>query len=108
MSVAAACDSPASTNPSDYVGEYIFTPTNADPGNFADFVILKSDQTALTLRFDKKTGHVQITRTKWRLSPGTGQEEVDVGDFAHSVEVSGSVIKLGNNLDLGQYYEKVR
>jgi hypothetical protein len=92
----------ASTNPNDYVGEYIFVPTYADPGNFASFVALKSDHTAVELRFSKATGQVQMTQEKCDLSY-TVEENVGIGDFSHPIERSGSTIKLGINEDLGQY-----
>jgi hypothetical protein len=103
----SGCRSTASTNPNDYVGEYIFVPTYADPGDFASFVILKSDHTAVELRFSKATGQVQMTQEKWDLSY-TVEENVGIGDFSHPIERSGSTIKLGINEDLGQYYQKVR
>ncbi|SRR5579883_2235999 len=101
------CSSPASTNPTDYVGEYVFQPFNSDPGKFADFLILKSDSTAVEIRFSKSTGQVTTTQTKWDLSSRNG-EYVGIGDFSHPVEGSRSDIKLGINDDLGQYYVKVR
>jgi hypothetical protein len=42
--LATGCGSAASTNLNDYVGEYVFKPSNAAPGNFASFIILKRDQ----------------------------------------------------------------
>src|SRR6185312_1429515 len=101
------CGREASTNPSDYVGEYIFRPSNTDPGNFASFVILKKDQTALEIRFSPPTGKISTTQDKWYLSHTTG-ENVVIGTFSHSVELSGSTIRLGINDDLGKYYEKIR
>ena len=104
---ATGCSSAASTNANDYVGEYIFKPTNADPGEFASFVILQKDQTAVEIVFLKETGEVRTTRKKWYLTKTTG-ENVVIGSFTHPVEGSRSTIKLGINDDLGQYYEKVR
>lgn len=107
LSVVLGCNSPASTNPADYVGEYVFQPYNSDPGKFADFLILKSDFTAIEIRFSKAADQVVTTQTKWDLSSRNG-EYVGIGDFSHPVEASHSEIKLGINDDLGQYYEKVR
>lgn len=101
------CGREASTNPGDYVGEYIFKPNNTDPGDFASFVILKRDQTALEIRFSPRTGNISTAQEKWYLSHTTG-ENVVIGKFSHSVELSGSTIRLGINDDLGKYYEKVR
>ncbi|HUN82794.1 MAG TPA: hypothetical protein VMU48_00375 [Terracidiphilus sp.] len=105
--VTVGCSSPASKNPNDYVGEYVFMPKNAVPGQFASFVILKKDQSAVEIRFSKNTDQVQITRQKWYLTQTTS-ENVVIGDFSHPVEGSSSALKLGINDDLGQYYEKVR
>ena len=66
----AACSRPVSANNDDYVGEYIFTPVNADPGKFADFVILKKDHSAVEIRFSKNTGQVVTAETQWHLDPG--------------------------------------
>ena len=106
---AAGCGTSASTNPNDYVGEYIFVPTYADPGNFASFVILKQDHTAVEIRFSKATGQVQTTQEKWGLDHDA-KDNLDflaIGNFSHSIERSGSTIKLGIS-DHGEHYEKVR
>lgn len=102
-----ACSSAGSTNLSDYVGEYVFKPSNAAPGKFASFVILRRDQTAVEIRFSPQTGNISTTQEKWYLSHTTG-ENVVIGEFSHPIERSGSTVKLGINDDLGQYYEKVR
>ena len=102
----AGCRGPVSTNSEDYVGEYVFTPSNANPGKFADFVILKKDHSAIEMRFSRDTGQVSTTETQWHLDHGLN-EEVVIGNFAHSIEGSGTKIRLGIS-DLGEYYEKVR
>lgn len=102
-----ACGSAASTNVSDYVGEYVFKPGNASPGKFANFLILKKDQTAVEIRFSPQTGDVRTTEEKWYLSHTTS-ENVVIGKFSYPIERSMSTVKLGINDDLGQYYEKVR
>ncbi len=107
MLLQTACGSAASTNTGDYVGEYVFKPANATPGKFANFVILKKDQTAVEIRFSPQTGEITTTQEKWYLSHTTG-ENVVIGRFSHPIERSGSTVKLGINDDLGQYYEKVR
>ena len=103
----AGCGSTASSNPSDYVGEYVFRPTNVDPGKSASFLVLKANQEAIEIRFDRASGQLQTKQEKWYLSRSTGQNVV-IGGFSYSVEGSHSAIKLGVNDDLGQYYEKVR
>jgi hypothetical protein len=105
--LATGCRPAASTNPNDYVGEYVFKPSNTLPGDSASFVILKKDQTAVEIRFSKDTGEVQTTQKRWYLSRTTG-ENVVIGSFSHPVEGSRSIIKLRINGDLGQYYEKIR
>ena len=107
MFSVTGCSSSASTDPNVYVGEYVFKPDNAAPGDFASFVILKQDQTAVEIRFFKDKSEVQTTQKKWYLSHTTG-ENVVIGNFSHPVEGSRSHINLGINDDLGQYYEKVR
>jgi len=101
------CKSEASSNPADYVGEYVFRPAIPVPAEFADFVVLKENQEAIEVRFDKGTGEVVTKQVKWSLSHTTG-ENVNIGSFSSSVEGSRSNIKLDLNDDLGQYYEKVR
>lgn len=101
------CDSNISSNPSDYVGEYVFRPSVDVPAQFANFLILKGDQEAVEIRFDKNTGQVQSKIEKWYLSRTTGQNLV-IGSFSCSVEGTRSAIKLSVNDDLGQYYEKIR
>ena len=103
---ATGCSSTVSTNPNDYVGEYIFKPSNAAPGDFASFVILKKDQTTVEIRFSKDTGQVQTTQGKWYLARGTA-EEVVIDKRAYPIHRSDSTIRLTIN-EVGQYYEKVR
>lgn len=107
LSVASGCGSTVSTNPRDYVGEYVFRPSYSDPGQFASFVVLKNDQSAIEVRFSEETGEVQTKQKKWYLDHTTG-ENVVLGDFSAPIERSGSTIRLVINGDLGQYYEKVR
>ncbi len=104
---ATGCGS-VSTNPTDYVGEYIFTPYYTDPGDFASFVILKQDHTAVEVRFSKATGQVKTTTEKWELDYDAKDHytSLGIGNFSHSVERSGSTIKLG--ISDGEYYEKIR
>ena len=105
--IFAGCGSKPSTNSSDYVGEYVFRPATSVPKQFSNFLILKTDQEAIEIKFDKETGQVQTKREKWYLSHTTGQNLV-IGRFSCSVEGSRSAIRLAVNDDLGQYYEKVR
>jgi hypothetical protein len=104
---ATGCNSTVSTNANDYVGEYVFKPSNAAPGDFASFLVLKQDHTAIEVRFSKSTGQIPTTQEKWYLSHTTG-ENIVIGNFSHPIERSKSMIKRGINNDLGEYYEKVR
>ncbi|HEU5231587.1 MAG TPA: hypothetical protein VFU50_01920 [Terriglobales bacterium] len=106
----ASCSSQVSTNPADYVGEYVYRPDFSDPGKFASFIILEKDHTAIEIRFIKATGEVVQSQRKWDLyhSSDTKEEHLGIGDFSHSIEGSMPHVKLGINDDLGQYYEKVR
>lgn len=105
--VLAGCNSAPSSNPKDYIGEYVFRPGIAVPDEFADFLVLNENQQAIEIRFDKKTGDIQTKTVKWSLSRSTGQN-VDIDNFSSPVEGPPSKIRLGLNDDLGQYYEKVR
>ncbi len=105
--ILAGCGVRASSNESDYVGEYVFRPATAPPERFAGLLILKPDHEALEIRFDRAARQVRTTATKWYLSRST-QQNVVIGDFSRPVEGPPSAIRLGVNDDLGQYYEKVR
>jgi hypothetical protein len=103
----SGCASRVSSNPADYVGEYVFMPANSSPpARFASFVVLKPDHEAVEIKSDPHSGVVQTKTETWYLSHSTGQNVV-IGDFSCPVEVSRSEIRLIVN-DLGQYYEKVR
>lgn len=103
---AIGCDRRVSTEPDTYIGEYVFT-SNADPGHFASFIILKKDQSTLEVRYSKKTGEVQTTLGKWKLSPYIAGH-LDIDDFSHPIDRSSSGIRLIINDDLDEYYEKIR
>jgi hypothetical protein len=106
--IAPGCSSPASTNPNDYVGEYLLRPNSMVPGEFASFVILKKDLTAEEITFSKETGQITSQQMNWYLQQGTGQEDVVIGKRGYPIERSRSRTALIINGDLGQYYEKVR
>jgi hypothetical protein len=101
------CSSPVSTNPDDYVGEYVLTPSSVVPGEFASFVVLKADHTAIEIRFSKGTGEISTVQKSWRLDRGT-DEEVIIDRRGYPIERTRSNIKLVINGDLGTYYVKVR
>jgi hypothetical protein len=105
--VVFGCSSPASTNLVDYVGEYVLTPSSVAPGEFASFVILKADHSAVEIRFSKLTGEVATVQKSWVLDRGT-DEEVVIDRRAYPIERTKSTIKLVINGDLGTYYTKVR
>jgi hypothetical protein len=103
---AVSCDSTVSNNADDYVGEYVFMPADATTGDFASFVILKTDRSSVGFRFSKTTGAVLTTQENWYLQFSTGPDIV-IGKRSYPIHRSGSTIRLVIN-DMGQYYEKVR
>ena len=105
--VVSGCNSEPSTDPKDYVGEYIYQPSDADPGELASFILLKRDSTAFEVRFIKNTGRVSTSQERWGLSYITS-EQVTIGNEGFPITKSGSSLKLVINEDLGEYYEKVR
>lgn len=104
---ATGCSSAVSTDPNDYVGEYLLTPSSVVPGEFASFVILKKDHTAMEITFSKETSQISTVQKNWYLHRGT-DEEVVIDKRGYPIERTRSKIKLVINGDLGQYYEKVR
>lgn len=101
------CSVAVSANPSDYVGEYVFTPDMEVPLDFAAFVILNKDQTATEIRYSRVSGRIATSTESWHLDHGT-DEEVVIGPRAYPIERSSSTVRLIVNGDLGQHYEKVR
>ena len=101
------CSQRPSTNPGDYVGEYIFTPGMKVPHEFAAFVILAKDQAAIEIRYPNGSGPISTVTEAWHLAHGT-DEEVVIGQRAYPIERTRSAIRLIINGDLGQEYEKVR
>jgi hypothetical protein len=107
------CNSPISENPNDYVGEYVYKPSNHPietfPQQFASFVILKKDHVAVEIRFVRRTGKVLTTEEKWYLDRGGSfPDNLVIGNFGAPIELSGSTIRLRINGDVDEYYEKVR
>lgn len=106
--VFTACGKPASTNPEDYVGEYVFMPENDSPGKFADFVVLNRDHTGIELRYDRAGGKLHTARTRWYLDNHGTSEAVVIGDFYHPIELSGDQIHLLIGDEGSTYYAKIR
>jgi hypothetical protein len=108
------CSSPISKDPGDYVGEYVYRPSDRPletfPVQFASFVILKQDHVAVEIRFVRSTGQVLITKEKWHLlERGEGfTDDLVIGPFGAPIERAGSTIRLHINDDVDEYYEKVR
>ena len=105
----SGCSTPilASTNPSDYVGEYVLHTGKGDHVRFADFLILKADHSAVGVRFSDETQQVLESKLQWSLSR-TNTENVVIGEFSYPVTEAGSMMKLSVDDDAGLYYEKVR
>jgi hypothetical protein len=101
----AGCDSHVSTNPNDYAGEYIFNPSDLALGEFASFVILRQDLSALEVRYSKTTKAITTTQESWYLSRGTGEELRLESEY--QIDKSGSSISLNINY-VSQYYKKIR
>ena len=107
------CNSPISMNPDDYVGEYVYKPSNHPletiPQQFASFVILKQNHVAVEIRFVKSTGQVVTTEERWYLNPrGSLTDALVIGHFSAPIKHSGSTIRLLIDDDVDEYYEKVR
>lgn len=77
------------------------------PEEFASFIVLQDDQTAVEVTFTKRGDKTSTARENWHLDRGT-DEEVVIGKRGYPIERSRSRILLIINGDLGQYYEKVR
>jgi hypothetical protein len=107
LSKLVGCSSTASTNPTDYLGEYIFAPASAVPGEFPSFLVLNQNHVALEIRVSKDTNQTSTTTKNWYLDHGT-DEEVVIDKRAYPIERTSSGIRLVVNGDLGQAYEKVR
>jgi hypothetical protein len=107
MIVLAGCSSAVSTNPADYVGDYIFTPHMEVPQEFADALILNKDFSAIEVKYSAVSKQIVTKSVSWHLDRGTN-EEVVMDGRAYPIEKHYSSIRLVVNGDLGQQYEKVR
>lgn len=108
MLLMIGCTQEASRNRSDYIGEYLFTPSVTDiPASSADLVRLRSDGSAVEIRFDA-SGRLLATETTWSLIETKTGLGLVIGGFKHTVSRRGSVVRLDSNADLNEYYEKVR
>ena len=107
LAAVSACSRP-STNAADYVGEYIFTPGQEPPAEFADVVMLQLDGVAVEIRRSDSKSAPSMTETHWKVQDIPPEPQIVIGDFACTVNTSGRTIRLGINDDLNQYYEKVR
>jgi len=108
MSASAGCSQAVSHSRSDYVGEYIFTPGDADiPSHSANLVVLRPDGSALEVRFNA-SGKISPKETTWALVETKTGPGLVIGSFKHTISRSGRVVHLDSNADLHEYYEKVR
>lgn len=78
-----------------------------DHFKYADFLILKSDHSAVGIRFSDETQQVLESKLHWDLDRTT-TENVVIGDFSYPVSGAGLTKKLSVDDDRGFYYEKVR
>lgn len=97
----------ASTNPDDYVGAHVFTQMNVPPEKLADFLILKKGGTATEIRVSSTTGEAVTTQTTWRLEREPREVDIIIGNAGYPVMHSPPQVKLGVDLDLDQYYERI-
>ena len=106
--VLAGCTGHVSTNSSDYVGEYVFTPHEAPPAEFADFLVLRSDGTALEVRYSRSSGQVSTKERRWVFNDKGTSPALVIGGFGHPIDGTGTNIRLFINYDLDEFYQKVR
>jgi hypothetical protein len=106
--LALACGQPPSTDPIAYTGEYIFTPHQKPPPGASDFLVLRSDGTAIEVRYSPDSGQLSTIQTQWAISEKGPTLGVNIGDFRHSVKGAGSDIRLYINDDLNEFYQKIR
>ena len=92
----------------DYAGEYVFTPHEQPPAEFADFVVLRPDGTAVEIRYSRGSGQVSTTEKLWSVRDGKVDRTLVIGDFGHPIEGTGSKVRLVINSDLNEFYQKVR
>src|SRR6185437_7683350 len=111
VSAVSGCDSGSavlvSSNPVEYVGEYVLMPNDGTHVQFADVLILKKDYTAVGVRLSRETEQVLTSKTKWSLNH-TNTENVNIGEFSYPIERTGSSIILSINDDEHLRYEKIR
>lgn len=96
-----------SSNPVEYVGEYVLMPNDGTQVQFADVLILKKNYTAVGVRLSRETEQVLTSKTKWSLNH-TNTENVNIGEFSYPIERTGSSIILSINDDEHLRYEKIR
>ena len=101
------CKIMPSTNPADYIGEYVLLPTDGSQVDYSDLLILNPDQSTVGIRYARATGQVLKDKGQWRLDTTNG-EHIVIGDFSYPVEMSDSTIHLAINDDMHVYYEKVQ
>jgi hypothetical protein len=106
MLALTGCSITPSTNSVDYVGEYVLIPSDGSQVDYADLLILNTDQSTMGIRYSRATGQVLKTKGHWHLDTTKG-EHIVIGDASYPVELSGSTIHLAINDDLHVFYEKV-
>jgi hypothetical protein len=105
--LALGCsDGRTEANSSAYVGEYVFKPM-VDPGQSANYLILRADGTAVEFRYDKSTGNLSRHETTWHLDP-TSDNPMVIGRSGFPVEHTSRQIRLRIDTDVDEYYLRVR
>jgi hypothetical protein len=102
-----ACNLEPSSNPDDYIGEYVLTPQSAVSEGFANFLILKKDNKAVVIRYNNASGQITTEDVNWGLSRYT-TENIDLNNSSYPIKRTGSNIRITLNDDLGLYYVKIQ
>lgn len=106
--ILTGCGGRATTNVSDYVGEYVYTPHQPPPDRFANFLVLRADGTAVEVRYSRSSGQLSTVEKRWSVVGSPTGPIVNVGDFSHTVTGTGQRLQLVINDDVDESYQKVR
>ena len=104
--ILSGCVTQAPVVEQDVVGEYVFNP-GARPEKFAHLLVLSANGKAQEVRFDRDSGEVLVSETRWRFDPGANPS-VLFGPDGYRVVRSMGKIQLMINRDYGHWFEKVR
>lgn len=100
-----ACEKPASTDPSVYVGRYRLVHPDPDRSDLPSGVELRSNMTAVEFFGDGKS-EVAEEVGSWGVGAFSDSVVVTFSDFSHPVHVRRGEIRLYLNGDLDEYFVK--